>query len=127
MAGRGFYVNFSTPGLKTVLNNFNKYDTTTQDKIRGVVRSSTQRVLQGTLRRMPKQTGKMASKTTMDFDAGKCTGTVRVKSSTAHLVEWGHAGPTPGSKRTPEHPFIRPSYEEVKPSIVSGIESAVKP
>jgi len=125
--GRGFHINISTPELKTVLKNFKAYDSGTQDKIRGVVRSSTQRVLQGTIRRMSKRTGKMVSKTTMEFDAEKCTGIVRVKSSKAHLVEFGHAGPTPESKRTPEHPSIRPSYEEVKPSIVSGLESAVKP
>lgn len=121
--GRGFYVSVSAPELKNVLKKFNNYDTETHDKLRGVVRSSTQRVLQGTIRRMPKRTGKMASKTTMDFDAEKCIGTVRVKSPVAHLVEYGHKGPHPA----PEHPFMRPSYEEVKPSIISGIESAVKP
>ena len=125
--GRGFFVNVSTPELKNVLKDFQNYDDVTQNKIRGVVRTGTQQVLQGTLRRMQKRTGHMASKTTMDFDAEKCIGTVRVKSPVAHLVEFGHAGPTPESKRTPEHPSLRPSYEEVKPGIVSGLESAVKP
>jgi HK97 gp10 family phage protein len=119
---RGFYVNTSMPELKNVLKKISTYSESTQQKLRGVVKSSTQAILAGTIRRIPKRTGKMAAGTTMTFDNEKCVGTVRVKGSIAHLVEFGHGGPHPAK----EHPFMRPAFEENKPGLIKGIEDAVK-
>ena len=36
------------------------------------------------------------------------------KANHAHLVEFGHAGPTPDSDPTPPHPFVRPAFDAKK-------------
>jgi len=122
MAGRGFSINTSMPELKNTLKKFSTYDESIQKKMQTVVRGSTQAILAGTIRRMRKRTGKTVSKTTMDFDAEKCMGTVRVKSSIAHLLEFGHGGPHPAK----EYPSMRPSFEDEKPRLLKGVEDAVK-
>jgi HK97 gp10 family phage protein len=37
-------------------------------------------------------------------------------------VEYGHAGPKPGSKRTPAHHYIRPAYENTKDEAWAAIK-----
>lgn len=120
---RGFVINTAMPGLKDVLRKFNTYDDSTQKKLQTVINRSTQAVLAGTIRRIPKRTGKTAAGTTMTFDAEKCAGTVRIKGPIAHLLEYGHGGPHPAK----EHPSIRPSFEDEKPHLLKGAEDAVKP
>jgi len=122
MAGRGFQVYISTRELNKVLGGFKKYSESTQKKLQDVVKSSTEKVLSGTIRRAPKRTGKMVTGTTMTFDAEACRGSVKVKGSIAHLVEFGHGGLNPAK----EHPFMRPSYEDVRPGLIKGLEDAVK-
>ncbi len=39
----------------------------------------------------------------------------------AGLVEKGHAGPLPGSRRTPPHPFVRPAWDELHDEIRDDI------
>jgi hypothetical protein len=120
---RGFYINLSTPELKSELNKIKTYSESTQQKIRGVVKTSTSKVLAGTIRRAPIRKGDLIKKITMAFNDAKCEGEVIIKSSKAHLVEFGHKGPHPA----PEHPFVRPSIQEEKPNLIRNVGEAVKP
>ncbi|CQR73305.1 hypothetical protein SOV_50880 [Sporomusa ovata DSM 2662] len=127
MGKKSFYVNLATPELKKVLKNMERYDTETQAKLRTAVRTATSDVLKGSMRRAPIRTGKIKANITMEYDSTKNTGIVKAKSPHAHLIEYGHAGPTPASKRTPEHPFMRPAFEQAKPGLIKAVDSAVKP
>lgn len=44
----------------------------------------------------------------------------------AHLVEYGHAGPKPGSKRTKRHPFFRPGWDATKDKAMRLVEEKLK-
>ena len=127
MGKKSFYVNLATPGLKKVLKNIERYDAETQAKLRTAVRTTTSDVLKGSIHRAPIRTGMIKENITMEYDSTKNIGVVKAKSPHAHLIEYGHAGPTPESKRTPEHPFMRPAYEQSKPGLIKAVESAVKP
>lgn len=124
---REFWVNIKVPELQGALKNINKYDETTQEKLRSAVRSSTQNVMAGTIRRAPIRTSELVKSIGMSYNAETNVGVVRAKSPHAHLVEYGHAGRTPQSKRTPEHPFMRHAFEAEKSNLIKAVEEAVKP
>jgi HK97 gp10 family phage protein len=44
------------------------------------------------------------------------------KAPHAHLVEYGHGGPHPA----PPHPFIRPAWDELKPSVEANLGNGLK-
>jgi len=44
------------------------------------------------------------------------------KAPHAHLVEYGHGGPHPA----PPHPFIRPAWDEIKPSVEANLGNGIK-
>lgn len=47
------------------------------------------------------------------------------KANHAHLVEFGHAGPTPDSDPTPPHPFVRPAFDAKKDEAYSIIRDTL--
>lgn len=47
------------------------------------------------------------------------------KANHAHLVEFGHAGPTPDSDPTPPHPFVRPAFDAKKEEAYSIIRDTL--
>jgi HK97 gp10 family phage protein len=123
MAGRGFYVNFKVPELDVVLNNLDKYDGKTALKIENQIQESTRNIRRGVLSRIHDVSGYLRKHTTSNFNRLKLEGVVREKAPHAHLVEFGHAGPAPA----PEHPTMRPAFEEERPNLIRGLSEAVKP
>ncbi|GEM_PF-5573255 len=123
MAGRGFYVNFKVPELEAAVKNIGKYDAKTALKIENQIQESTRNIRRGVLRRIHDVTGYLRKHTTSNFNRLKLEGVVREKAPHAHLVEFGHKGPAPA----PEHPTMRPAFEEERPNLIRGLEEAIKP
>ena len=123
MAGRGFYVNFKVPELSAVVNNIHRYSTATAVRVENVIQGSTKAIRKGVLRRINDKTGYLRKHTTSNFSKLKLEGVVREKAPHAHLVEFGHKGPAPA----PEHPTMRPAFEEERPNLIKGLAEAVKP
>lgn len=48
------------------------------------------------------------------------------KAPHAHLVEFGHAGPKPGSPPTPPHPFVRPAFDAKKEAAYAILRERLK-
>jgi len=123
MAGRGFYVNFKVPELEAAVKNIGNYDAKTALKIENQIQESTRNIRRGVLRRIHDVTGYLRKHTTSNFNRLKLEGVVREKAPHAHLVEFGHKGPAPA----PEHPTMRPAFEEERPNLIRGLEEAIKP
>jgi hypothetical protein len=149
MSSNGFRVNLSVPELGEALDKVGAYDGRTALKIENQVQTSTRNIAAGTRRRA---VGSLKKKTSSRFDRKAVTGYVSVKSSIAHLVEFGAKAafekpdtkkalkiPSPGlgvadmyskSAHIPqrkEHPYIRPSVEDEKPNLIKGLKEAVQP
>ena len=130
MAGKGFYINFRVPELQNAIKNLSKYDGKTAMKIEEQIRSSTLAIKKGALSRIHDVTGYLRKHTVSNFNRNKLEGTVREKAPHAHLVEFGHRLTNEHGEeigRVPEHPILRPAFEEERPNLVRGIEQAVKP
>lgn len=123
MAGKGFYINFKVPELQQAIRNISKYDAKTAVKIEDQIQRSTLNIKKGVLRRINDRTGYLRKHTTSSFNRRNIEGAVREKAPHAHLVEFGHAGPFPA----PEHPTMRPAFEEERPELIKGLAEAVKP
>jgi len=123
MAGRGFYVNFKCPELEQAVKDIGKYDAKTALKIENQIQESTRNIRRGVLSRIHDVTGYLRKHTTSNFNRLKLEGVVREKAPHAHLVEFGHKGPAPA----PEHPTMRPAFEEERPNLIRGLEEAIKP
>jgi hypothetical protein len=123
MAGKGFYIDFKVPELQRAINNLSRYDGKTAMKIEEQIRVSTLAIKRGALRRIHDVTGYLRKHTVSSFSRNKLEGAVREKAPHAHLVEFGHKGPSPA----PEHPTLRPAFEDERPNLVRGLEQAVKP
>ena len=123
MAGRGFYINFKVPELQQAVKNISKYDAKTAVKIEDQIQKSTRNIRQGVLRRIHDVTGYLRKHTASSFNRRNLEGAVREKAPHAHLVEFGHGGPFPA----PEHPTMRPAFEEERPELIKGLAEAVKP
>jgi HK97 gp10 family phage protein len=123
MAGRGFYVNFKVPELDQAVKDIGKYDAKTALKIENQIQESTRNIRRGVLSRIHDVSGYLRKHTTSNFNRLKLEGVVREKAPHAHLVEFGHAGPAPA----PEHPTMRPAFEEERPNLIRGLSEAVKP
>ena len=122
-SGKGFYVNFKVPELEQAVNNIAKYDAKTAMKIENQIQESTRNIRRGVLRRIHDVTGYLRKHTTSNFNRLKLEGAVREKAPHAHLVEFGHRGPAPA----PEHPTMRPAFEDERPNLIRGLSEAVKP
>ena len=142
-----FTVNLGIKDLQRKLADINKYDAATQDRIRSAVRTSTENIYIGVKRRIPVRKGDLTKKTTRSYNAAKNEGKVVVKSSIAHLVEFGAKGAVerPDKKRAlhggkltgfaakvniparKEHPSMRPAFEDEKPNLIKNVEDAIKP
>ena len=120
---RGFYVNFRCPELGNVLRNIARYDTRTAVKIENAVSQSTKAIRKGVLRRIHDHSKFLRKHTVSTFNKNTITGFVREKAPHAHLVEFGHGGPAPA----PEHPTLRPAYEDEKPILIRNLAEAVRP
>ena len=120
---RPFRVNLDCPELREVLRNMDRYNTRTAVKIEQAIQTSTRNIATGVRRRIPVRTGLSKKSTRSRFDVRKVQGTVAVKRPTAHLVEFGHGGPKPA----PEHPFMRPAYEDEKPNLIRNLAEATRP
>ena len=123
MAGRGFYVNFKVPELETAMKILKTYDAKTVLRIEKQVSDSTKAIRKGVARRIHDVSGYLRKHTSSSFNVLKVEGTVREKAPHAHLVEFGHKGPAPA----PEHPTMRPAFEDERPNLVNGLARAVKP
>lgn len=123
MSNRGFYVNFKVPELDQAVKNIAKYDAKTAIKIEEQIQSSTRTIRKGVLSRIHDVTGYLRKHTVSNFNKLKLEGVVREKAPHAHLVEFGHKGPHPA----PEHPTMRPAFEEERPNLIRGLAEAVKP
>jgi hypothetical protein len=134
MAGRGFYVNFKVPELDAAVKNIGKYDAKTALKIENQIQESTRNIRRGVLSRIHDVSGYLRKHATSNFNRLKLEGVVREKAPHAHLVEFGHTqvisrgenkGATVG--HVPEHPTMRPAFEEERPNLIRGLSEAVKP
>ena len=123
MAGRGFRVYFDCPELRDVLRNMERYNTRQAVKIENAVKESTKAIRKGVLRRINNHSGYLRQHTKYSFNINTVTGTVSEKAPHAHLVEFGHGGPSPA----PEHPTMRPAFEDEKPNLIRNLAAAVRP
>lgn len=142
-----FKVNLGINDLKMQLAQIDRYDQATQDKLRSAVRTATGHIFVGAKRRVPVRSGNLTKKITMNYDPIRNVGIVSVKSPVAHLVEYGAKGAVETHKRKKalhggrlvgfadkvripvrkEHPFLRPAFEDEKPSLMRSVEDAIKP
>lgn len=120
---RGFRVRFDCPELRNVLANMDRYNTRQAVKIENAVQSSTKAIKKGILRRIHDSTGYLRQHTVSSFNKNTVTGVIKEKAPHAHLVEFGHGGPAPA----PEHPTMRPAYEDEKPNLIRNLAEAVRP
>lgn len=147
--GRGFYVKFDVPEIQNTLNQVSSYKGKTLSKIENAVQRSTKAIRKGAVSRIHSETGKLKKKTTSSFDKKTVTGTIRSKSPVAHLVEFGAKATTVTSKSKKAltidefgnrnyarkanipvrraRPYMRPAFEDEKPTLIRGLEDAVKP
>jgi len=128
-----------------VLSRFESYDSTTQDKIRASVLSSLNNIKAGARRRVRVRSGMLMKNITSTFDSKTASGKVSAKSPHAHLLEFGAKGVLvrPKNKKAlhfkggysakaniparSARPFMRPAFEEEKPSLIKNVTEAVKP
>nr|WP_255711155.1 HK97-gp10 family putative phage morphogenesis protein [Pelosinus baikalensis] len=96
------------------------YDAKTQAKIRLAIRKSLRNIKRGAKRRVPVRTGELSSKITDTFDMKSASGSVSANTFYAHIPEFG-------SKYVKARPYMRPAFEDEKPSLIKGIKDAVKP
>jgi HK97 gp10 family phage protein len=142
----GVRINWGIKELERQLANIDKYDHDTQKKMREAVRTSTTNIMIGAKRRVPVRSGNLIKGITMTYDAVKNTGIVKVKSPHAHLVEFGHKGgpEVPDRKKAlhggelagyaskviipdvPEHPYLRPAFQDEKPHLIKSVGDATK-
>ena len=120
---RGFRVDFKVPELGEALKQIGAYDGKARLRIENAVKTSTRAISRGARQRVPVLTGTLKKSIGARFDAKNCVGTIAAKSPPAHLVEFGHGGSGPA----PEHPFMRPAFENEKPELIRAIKEAVKP
>ena len=127
MAGRAFRVSVKISELGNVLKDFAKYDETSQNKLRSAVKNTTKNIMAGTIRRagsvVKVRSGNLINGIGMDYNNATNIGQVKAKSPHAHLIEFGHKGPT-GAK---PYPILRPSFEQEKPNFIESVTEAVKP
>ena len=120
---RGFQVRFDCPELRNVLANMDRYNARQAVKIENAVQASTKAIKKGILRRIHDHSGYLRKHTVSSFNKNTVTGVIREKAPHAHLVEFGHGGPAPA----PEHPTMRPAYEEEKGNLIRNLAEAIRP
>lgn len=143
--GRPFGIKLGIKDLRKNLADIDKYDSTTQNKLRDAVRTSTANIMTGAKRRARVRTGQLVKGITMSYDAEKNVGIVRARSPHAHLIEAGHKGAfivpkrakaltTPygykgkvQTKSVKAYPFMQPSVEAEKPNLIKNITEAINP
>jgi HK97 gp10 family phage protein len=131
--------------VKNALNNFDKYDKDTQDRIEKVVENTTSNVETKAKAKAPFRTGKLKSSISSTMK-NKTTGIVKATSPTAHLVELGTVLRITAPKKkqalkigdsfvkkvistgqVKPKPFLKPAAEEVKDKFVSDLSNAINP
>ncbi|MDR3565580.1 MAG: HK97 gp10 family phage protein [Negativicutes bacterium] len=140
-----FTINLGIGDLQRSLGAFQTYDAQTQARLQSTVQSSTSAIMLGAKRRARVRSGQLVKNITMSYDGVKNVGIVRAKSPHAHLVEYGARAATerPKNKKAltvgdgfaasaniparQAYPFMRPAFEDEKPNLVRGTETAVKP
>lgn len=146
---RGFYVNFSVPGLDQELSKLKTYDGKSTLGVENAIAGSTKNIAKGTRQRMQVRTGRTKKSVKDKFDKRKMTGIVRVRSPVAHLLEFGAgaaiARPTKKKAMTIDefglrryateahipkreaHPSIGPAFESEKGNLLKNVREAIKP
>jgi len=148
MAGKNFYVNFELRGWDRAIKEINKYDTRTAMKIEDAISKSTKAIRKGAANRIHNVSGDLKKHTTSSFNKLKLEGTVRAKSPTAHLVEFGAKAVVMKAKDTvmindtygirryfveahiparAAHPFMAPAYNDQRPILIKDLKDAVQP
>ena len=130
-----------------VMVDIQKYDETTQKKIRKATREGIAAVHAAAVRAAPiRATGNLRRGIVQEFDEKTCSGKVRATAPHSHLVEFGtrERVTAPLRKKAlkiaegfvrgftftgkmPKKPFLRPAMEKERTAIEANIERAVKP
>ena len=130
-----------------VMVDIQKYDETTQKKIRKATREGIAAVHAAAVRAAPIcATGNLRRGIVQEFDEKTCSGKVRATAPHSHLVEFGtrERVTAPLRKKAlkiaegfvrgftftgkmPKKPFLRPAMEKERAAIEANIERAVQP
>lgn len=146
---RGFRVNMSVPEIGRTLDQISVYDGKARLRVERTIQQSTKAIGAGARQRVPVRSGKLKKKISTRFENKGATGIVAAKTPYAHLVEFGAKAATikPATKKAmmidangirrfatqvsipvrAEHPFMRPAFENEKPTLVRNLAEAVKP
>ncbi len=128
--GRGFRVNFSVPELQQAVDKLSAYNGRAAARVEDAVSKATKNISKGAKSRVRVRTGKLKKSITSRFDKKSITGYVAAKTPYAHLIEFGarvHDAPPPfGKSWTTESPYMRPAFEQEKPTLIREITQAVK-
>lgn len=142
----GIRVNWGIKDLEKQLANINKYDAATQEKLKTAVRTSTHNIAINIKKTMPVRSGKTIKKVQEIYNGAKNEGIDKIKSPTAHLLEFGAKGAVevPVKKKAlhggrlagyaakvniPQrkaNPVMKKAFETEKPNLIKAVEDAIK-
>jgi len=125
---RGFYVNFKVPELQEAIAKIGSYNTKTAMKIEDAVNRATKGISKGARQRVSVASGDLKKSIRSRFDKKTITGYVAAKEYYAHFVEFGaKANAKHHIPKRAERPFMRPAFEDYKPTLIREITEAVRP
>ena len=146
---RGFRVNMSVPEIGKTLDQLSVYDGKARLRVEQTIQQSTKAIGAGAKQRVPVRSGKLKKKIGTRFEKRGATGVVAAKTPYAHLVEFGAKAAVvkPVNKKAmridangirrfatevsiparAERPFLRPAFENEKPTLIRNLAEAVKP